>query len=243
MRIWRYLDLAKLVSMFSRKALYFAPPSELNDPYEGYLPRSHVKKHEEIAANILAQLKNTRDQVVARFPNRDRSIADAAIQKAQTELNAPALLKDVATRFGVNCWHKNEHESAAMWQLYGNCVAVESTLPRLECAFSRDGINIDDVRYMDFNNDPLEQGHRHYASFIKRKEFEHEREIRATVLLKQFGKGELVECDIEKLVVAVHVAPLAAPYYVDAVRQVTERIGPTPAIPVFASSMLSPPDY
>jgi hypothetical protein len=243
MRIWRYLDLAKLVSMFSSKALYFASPSELNDPYEGYMPRSHVKAHEEIAANILAQLRSTRDEVVARFPDRDRSIADAAVAKAESELNAPAMLKDVATRFGVNCWHKNEHESAAMWQLYGNCVAVESTVPRLQRAFSQDGINIDDVRYMDFDNDPIEQGHRHYASFIKRMEFQHEREVRATVLLKQFGKGELVECDIAKLVVAVHVAPLAAPYYLDAVRQVVERIGPTPTIPVIPSSMLTPPGY
>jgi hypothetical protein len=113
MRIWRYLDLAKLVSMFSSKALYFASPSELNDPYEGYMPRSHVKAHEEIAANILAQLRSSRDEVVARFPDRDRSIADAAVAKGESELNAPAMLKDVATRFGVNCWHKNEHESAA----------------------------------------------------------------------------------------------------------------------------------
>jgi|SRR5271163_202795 len=51
MRIWRYIDLAKLVSMFSKKALYFDPPSELIDPFEGYMPRSHVKAHEEIAAN------------------------------------------------------------------------------------------------------------------------------------------------------------------------------------------------
>lgn len=243
MRIWRYLDLAKLVSMFSSKALYFAPPSELNDPYEGYMPRSHVKAHEEIAANILAQLRSNRDQVVAHFPDPDRSTIDAVVAKAEAELHAPAMLKDVATRFGVNCWHKNEHESAAMWQLYGNCAAVESTVPRLQSAFSRDGINFDEVRYMDFDNDPIEQGHRHYASFIKRMEFQHEREIRATVLLKQFGKGELVECDIEKLVVAVHVAPLAAPYYLAAVRQVVERIGPTPIIPVIPSSILSPPNY
>src|ERR1700694_1250808 len=76
MRIWKYLDLAKLVSMLSSKALYFAPPSELNDPYEGYLPRSHVEAHEEIAHNILAQFKNTRDQIVERFPDRDRAVLE-----------------------------------------------------------------------------------------------------------------------------------------------------------------------
>jgi hypothetical protein len=243
MRIWRYLDLAKLVSLFSKKALYFAPPSELNDPFEGYMPRSHVKAHEEIAANIVAQLKSDRDRLVAHFPGRDRSMVDAAVAQAEQQLNAPALLKDVATRFGVNCWHKNEHESAAMWQVYGNCAAIESTEERLKTAFNRDDINFDDVRYMDFDNDPIEKGHRHYASFIKRIEFQHEREIRANVLLKEFGKGELVECDIERLAVAVHVAPSAASYYVDAVREVVERMGPKPIVPVIPSKMLSPPDY
>jgi hypothetical protein len=243
MRIWRYLDLAKLVSMFSTKALYFAPPSELNDPFEGYMPRSHVKAHEEIAANIVTQLKSDRDKIVAHFPGRDRTMIDAAVAQAEVQLNAPTTLKKVATRFGVNCWHKNEHESAAMWQLYGNCAAIESTVSRLQRAFSRDGINIDDVRYMDFDNDPIEKGHRHYASFIKRMEFQHEREVRANVLLKEFGRGELVACDIEKLVVAVHVAPSATPYYIDAVHEVVERIGPKPTVPVIQSKMLSPPDY
>lgn len=243
MRICRYLDLAKLVSLFSTKALYFAPPSELKDPFEGYMPRSLVKAHEEMAANYVAQMKDTRDQIMARFPGRDPSMLDTAIAEAERKLNAPAMLKDVATRFGVNCWHKNEHESAAMWQLYGNCAAIESTEERLKCAFSRAGINIDDVRYMDFDHDPIEKGHRHYGSFIKRMEFRHEQEVRANVLLKEFGKGELVECDIEKLVVAVHVAPSATPYYIDAVREVVERIGPKPTIPVILSKMLSPPDY
>jgi hypothetical protein len=243
MRIWRYLDLAKLVSMFSTKALYFAPPSELNDPFEGYMPRSHVKAHEEIAANIVAQFKSDRDKILAQFPDRDRTGFDAVVAKAETELNAPALIKDVATRFGVNCWYKSEYESAAMWQLYGNCAVIESTEERLKSAFNRDGINIDDVRYMDFDNDPIEKGHQHYASFIKRMEFQHEREIRANVLLKVFGKGELIACDIEKLVVAVHVAPSAAPYYIDAVREVVERIGSKPNTPVILSKILSPPDY
>jgi hypothetical protein len=96
---------------------------------------------------------------------------------------------------------------------------------------------------MDFDNDPIEKGHRHYASFIKRMEFQHEREMRANVLLKVPSKGELIECDIEKLVVAVHVAPSATPYYVDAIREVVERIGPKPTVPVIPSKMLSPPDY
>jgi hypothetical protein len=185
--------------MLSSRSLYFACPSEFNDPYEGYLPRSHVHAHIEIAQKYIAQIRATRDQLAATFPDRDHAMLDTAVQQAETGLHAPTLLKSVATRFGVNCWHKNEIESAAMWQLYGDCVAVESSMLRLHSAFSRDGMIFDEVRYMDFDADPIEKGHLHYSLFIKRKAFQHEQEVRATVLLKQFGKGELVECDIQKL--------------------------------------------
>jgi hypothetical protein len=243
MRIGRYIDLPKLVSMLSSRSLYFACTNEFNDPYEGYLPRSHVQAHIEIAQKYIAQIRGNRDRLVEMFPDRDHAVLDTAVQQAEAGLHAPALLKSVATRFGVNCWRKNEIESAAMWQLYGNCVAVESSMPRLQSAFSRDGMIFDEVRYMDFDADPIEKGHQHYSLFIKRKAFQHEQEVRATILLKQFGKGELVECDIEKLVTAIHVAPLAAPYYVDAVRQVVERIRASTTIPVVPSSLLTPPDY
>ena len=54
----------------------------------------------------------------------------------------------------------------------------------------------DEVRYMDFDTDTIEKGHQHYSLFLKRKAFQLEQEVRATVLLKQLGKGQLVECDI-----------------------------------------------
>jgi len=63
------------------KGVFFAPPGELDDPFEGYLPRSHVKAHEEIAANIVAQLKSDRDKLLSHFPGRDRSLIDAPWRK------------------------------------------------------------------------------------------------------------------------------------------------------------------
>lgn len=39
-RLRRYCDLAKLISLLSKRALYFPLASVLDDPYEGVLPRS-----------------------------------------------------------------------------------------------------------------------------------------------------------------------------------------------------------
>jgi hypothetical protein len=75
-----------------------------------------VKAHEEIAANILAQLRSRRDEVVARFSDRDRSIADAAVAKAEAELNAPAMLKDLACVFRKSNTHIQMMKSAKKWR-------------------------------------------------------------------------------------------------------------------------------
>ena len=41
MKIWRYVDLAKFVSMVATGTLYFpCATTELADPYEGWLRRS-----------------------------------------------------------------------------------------------------------------------------------------------------------------------------------------------------------
>ncbi|MFN8224152.1 MAG: hypothetical protein U0R50_13000 [Gaiellales bacterium] len=36
--VWRYIDLAKLISLLDHRALYFARADTLGDPHEGALP-------------------------------------------------------------------------------------------------------------------------------------------------------------------------------------------------------------
>jgi hypothetical protein len=67
---------------------------------------------------------------------------------------------------------------------------------------------VDRVRYMDFDQDTIEQGHKHYGPFMKRKCFEHEKEVRATILLQQDGQGASVPCDLSVLVSRIHISPL-----------------------------------
>ena len=81
----------------------------------------------------------------------------------------------------------------------------------------KNDIIIDDVRYGDFDKDPIEKGHRHYGLFQKRKAFEHERELRATILLsvKDYGNGQLVPCDLDILITRIYVSPLLEDYVKD----------------------------
>ena len=247
MKIWRYVDLAKFVHMLATGTLYFpCVTTELKDPYEGWLPRSHMKAFMEINRKVLGQMKATQETFLSQNPTRDRAPFDDLIKDAQRKLDSQELLREANCKFGVNCWHINEHESEAMWQLYtasGEGIAIESTKARLEGALKGEGIIVDQVRYIDFDSDEIEIGHRHYGLFLKRKSFEHEQELRATVLLPCPGEGTAVPCDLDRLVVRIHIFPKAPPYYAEAVRYATGCARPEINAPVMISKLLDPPDY
>src|ERR1700728_2712741 len=129
-KIWKYMDLAKFASLLTTQSLYFACPTEFNDPYEGLLP----KNHNEAISNMLQ--KHLDDVMTLKKPFATRGISANVIDDA-----------------------------------------------------------------------PIEKGHQHNLLFIKRKSFEHEKEVRATLLLPEAGKGIPIPCDLDVLVTRVHVSP------------------------------------
>jgi hypothetical protein len=246
-KIWRYVDFAKFMSILATRSLYFpCATTELKDPFEGWLPRSHIKALMGINRAILDQMRNTHDAFLAQNPTRDRVPFDALHEETQRKLNLQTLLREANSKFGVSCWHINEHESEAMWQLYtaaGQGIAIESTTERLEAGLRGDGIVIDRVRYMDFDADEIDKGHRHYGLFLKRKSFAHEQELRATILLPKPGSGTQVSCDLDRLIAKIHVFPKAPAYYAEAVKYALDQANPAISAPVVTSRLLDPPDY
>jgi Protein of unknown function (DUF2971) len=205
LKIWRYVDLAKFVSMVATGTLYFpcATTELTDDPYEGWLPRSHIKAlTEKLMRDYLEGMKQTRD---AMQSGRHRASFDAEITHPQQKFDVQELLRKVSSKFGVSCWHINEGESAAMWQLYaaaGKGIAIESTRARLEGALQGGGIEVAQVRYMDFDTAESEKDHEPYlyALFTKRKSFAHEQELRAMIPLSRPGIGTAVPCDMDALI-------------------------------------------
>ncbi len=246
MKIWRYIDLAKFVNMIATGTVRFTCISEFKDPYEGWLPRSYIKALMDLNRSYLDQMQQTRDAIAAHYPHADPAHLDAIVRYGERRLNMLQLLRETNAKFGATCWHINDHESEAMWQLYGpagNGIAIESTQARLESAMQGDGIHIDRVRYMNFDDDPIEKGHRHIMPFIKRASFAHEQELRAIVKLPAPGKGTAIACDMNTLIAKIHIAPGAPSFYADTVRYVIERAEAKIEAPVVLSRLLDPPDY
>lgn len=216
------MDLGKFISLLSTEALYFPCPCEFDDPYEGLYPKSYAKTFSSMSQQYLDQFLATRDELVARYPGININGLNDAVHAAME--NFKKAFDEVRLKFGLTCWHKSDTESEAMWKLYsasGHGIAIESTASQLrESILDKTSLVVGDVRYADFENDPIEKGHKNYGLFLKRRSFEHEKELRATILLKTPGKGQFVPCNLDALITNVHISPLSPAYLKDVVDKI-----------------------
>jgi len=126
-RLWRYMDLPKLLSVLDKRALFFPSVATLSkdDPYAGEPTLSKLRAAESEGANALKKLR-----------------LEATVFK---HLNF------------FNCWHMNDSESDAMWKLYmrgSDGVAIQTTVDRLMNCFAHavDNVYMGQVQYVDHNN-------------------------------------------------------------------------------------------
>lgn len=143
----------------------------------------------------------------------------------------------------INSWHESQHESAAMWKLYlksNEGIAIQSTFGRLKDCFKQGtpDIYIGQVYYRDYIKEKIPESN-FFAPFThKRKSFEHEKEVRATLMYYQTTKdglpnlskppssdGRGVSVDLDKLIANIYVAPENPKWFLELVNAVTKKYG------------------
>jgi hypothetical protein len=216
-KIWRYMDLSKYVSLLENAALFFPRVDSMDDPYEG--ATSHANKCMRSA------------------------VYNGSIPPSVFAARTAHLLWERQWTF-INCWHMNEHESDAMWRLYArttDAVAIQSTYARLHKVLPC-GTQLGIVKYIDYNTDWMPEGNSFYPFMHKRKSFEHERELRALIQdtpLKpdpngsaasvfdydhaNQGAGRMVSVRLQELVETIYIAPTAQTWFRDIVKGVTAK--------------------
>jgi hypothetical protein len=213
-KIWRYMDFAKLISILDSKSLYFTRPDKFQDMFEGSIPKKN-------------------------YEARKRTFwASDAIGW---------ILKQFCKFHAVNCWHMNEHESAAMWKLYlksNEGVAIQSTYSNLKDSFiDEKEVHIGIVKYIDYETDVFPMNNDLIRFTHKRKSFQHEQELRA--ITSRFPKapktdknipeidpsqetmehGIAVSVNINTLIQKIYIAPEAPHWYLDLIKRVVAKYG------------------
>jgi hypothetical protein len=218
-KIWRYINYRKFVSMLDTGSLWFSRADKFNDPFEGSSPKINVKARKlpdklspadlPLATKLIAQMGEVRRHWV-------RYVC-------------------------INCWHMNEQESAAMWDIYlkhDEGMAVQSTFKKYKESFSQneENIYIGKVNYIDYGHEVLENTDILSPFIHKRKEFEHEKEVRGIIVrLPPHGKrgldysvstvdsGVLVKVYLSTLVEKIYIAPNATSSFIDLVTATLEK--------------------
>jgi hypothetical protein len=234
-KVWRYMDFTKYVSMLDSSSLFFARADLLGDSFEGSSPHANIALRPTLHHNILQQISKANPATDALEEIRQY----LQFVSTSNELNRYTVY--------VNSWHMNEYESAAMWDLYATnraeAIAIQSTYTRLrDCLPSKVDVGLEDpspvfigeVQYIDYETEWFPEGNFLYPFVHKRKSFEHERELRAVFADRFQGmyysgdnpkQGYRVKVSVDDLIEQVYVAPTAPDWFGDLVEAVTGQYG------------------
>ena len=214
-RLWRYLDFSKFVSLISSKSLFFCRADQFSDPFEGSYPAYNFVHRREVYNDM-----------------SDEMFQDVFTQRT-------AFVKGVKEWTYISCWHANEYESAAMWNLYtktSDSIAVETTYEKLKNVLP-DNVYLGCVNYIDYQLEWLREDSIFSPFIHKRKSFEHENEVRALFFdfpKEDKGKGSRTQnhelgkffpVRLNELVTAVHISPTAPDWIVEVIVNVCRTYG------------------
>ncbi|MFA5405113.1 MAG: DUF2971 domain-containing protein [Ignavibacteria bacterium] len=225
LKIWRYMDFTKLVSLLQKEKLFFPSTRTLKkiDPWEG----TYLKKSLEY-----------------------RLAEDCKFMQMKGEKPTYEKIKDMSEKWNncyenfinlncISCWHYNSIESAAMWRLYlksNEGIAIQTDVKSIKRAFANSDSKVyfSKIWYKDYENDIFYSkdvlksvGYRNANLLIpficKRKNYEHEKEYRAIVTVENNNKeqinfakengGIFVPVDLKLLIKKIILAPGSPPWF------------------------------
>ncbi|WP_150733424.1 DUF2971 domain-containing protein [Pseudomonas fluorescens] len=265
MILWRYMSLDKFINLLDDKGIYFAPLKAYHnsDPFEGYPPAVALKAMYSLSEKTFLQASNNL-KMAEKIPKPWSPSVVAAIKELQEIVGSrKSRFKGVVDSLFkgtlVSCWYYSEHQSEAMWKLYGDQgkgIAVRTTVGKLKRALEQavgnsrqKTIFIGKVKYVDYADasitppDCTVDGH--IIPLLKRISYAHENEVRAflspdidTSNIDQFEiKSFMATCDVIGLIDGVYVSPYTNSPYIKAVQAVARSFGLE--CPVEKSDLLS----
>ena len=190
--LWRYMDLAKLLSLLQNKSLFFSRMDKLGDQFEGQWSdltirllrkREHYWVEDEADHAVIVD-KRGGHRLTFPKDDEDRS-PEQTIRRWQDLIYRP---ESVLRRTYVNCWYGAKDESAAMWKLFAGekyGIAIRTTARRFLGSFED---HLPDyfgkVKYISYDECTMPISTLPPV-FYKRSAFSHEHEVRAVIAPKQ----------------------------------------------------------
>ena len=224
--LWRYMDFTKFVAILETNTLFFPRLSELDDPFEGQLPRPAVEKIMNIAEGLTEAEREERRRVI------DHNVR---------------FFQEARSFFCISSWHMNDEESAAMWNIYlksGDGIAIQTDFSAFKAAVAKSPIEVNGgkVQYVDYYIHDIDPCMTFNWVILKRRSFDHEREFRG-VILGEAGTaaGTALPVCVPTLIKKIYVAPSSPEWVGSLITSVSKRYGLD--VEVVHSDILQRPTY
>jgi hypothetical protein len=242
-RLFRYVEVEKLLFMIAKNALPLTRMTLFDDPFEGSYPKKFLEI--ERALEVRAQMQSFGKKLL---PVEYREDPERYLEKSRRKAYEHRM------NSFLSCWHANDSESAAMWRLYSNYhkgIAIQTELDtlirELPSRYDHKGANespvhIAEAQYIDFDN-PDTTEYRPSVSIVKqwqwkRKAFSAEKEVRVHVWVPcGYGDGKgppipevegdyiLLSVDLGRVIQRIIIAPESPGWYRELVASVIQKYG------------------
>ncbi|MGI2040171.1 hypothetical protein ACRN9Z_19160 [Shewanella frigidimarina] len=146
-------------------------------------------------------------------------------------------------RVAINCWHKNEFESEAMWKLYvpsKEGIAIKTNIGSLTSAITKaqleEHVYLADVRYVNYENHEFQDSASLDPFVTKRVSFVHENEFRIFIVKdlsdmnlhielhkSPIEHGVNVKVDLNELIQEIYIFPTAPTWFKSLVVSICEK--------------------
>lgn len=227
-KIWRYMDVTRLVALMETRSLHFARADTLEDPFEGSMALRNQLAYEQMITRELADQENLPSSTVRYTRDQLQEISTQGTRQARRWVF-------------ISCWHSGEAESLAMWKQYGSSdgsVVIQSTYQKLLDALpskicidndksKNPTIYLGMVQYKNYFN--LQEGFTLNSNILspfihKRMAFEYEKEVRAFLWFPEADSRSIssvvANVDFEQLIETIRIRP-GAPHWE---RQTIEKL-------------------
>lgn len=210
--LWRYMDLARLISLLEKKAIWLARADTFRDRHEGRFPD---------------EMRRLMEKAYEDFPDDDPSpVKDASDFQDY-------LLKNTF----ISCWHKNIEENMVMWEIYGrdtNAIALQTTVGRISKSIDSSGLSGHSflLKPVVYERSEDVRGALLYEEcfFRKRPHFAFEEEVRISLdtysranPTKDTPYGYELPVIINDLIESIYIHPDSSEWFVGVVNSITKH--------------------
>lgn len=251
MVLWRYMSLDKFINLLDDEGVYFAPLKSYqdSDPFEGYPPAVALKAIYSLSESAYLaadeMLRKAEKMEKPWSPSVEAAIAQARERLANRPAKFRSLIDALFKGTLVSCWYYSEHQSEAMWKLYGDQgkgIAIRTTVGKLKTALKaaqgnarQKTIFMGRVRYIDYADPAITAPDcnvdGHIIPLLKRISYSHENEVRAFLSpdidasnIEDFEiKPFMALCDVRSFIDGVYVSPYTSMPFFKAVKAIVKK--------------------